>query len=255
MLFFIQQHNWRINNQMQTFLFVLIEALVNIVQSITGFAGAPIAMPPSIALVGAADAKAAITLIFWIASIVVTVRSLREIDFKHLGIMLSFMVVGVIAGMWMFSNLPLTYLMLAYGIVVVLIGAKKLLIPSTKPLPRPLRFGALLLSGLMQGMFTSGGPFLALYSTVEIEDKRKFRATVSTVWSVLNIYMVANMYFKGMYNAYTLKLVGLSIVPVFAAIYIGNILNKKMKQATFLKLVYALLILSGSLLIFNFFNT
>lgn len=240
---------------MQTFLFVLIEALVNIVQSITGFAGAPIAMPPSITLVGASDAKAAITLIFWIASMVVTVRSIKEIDFKHLGIMLGFMIVGVVVGMWMFSNLPMDYIQLAYGIVVVLIGVKKLFFPSTKPLPRPLRFGALLLSGLMQGMFTSGGPFLALYSTVEIKDKRKFRATVSTVWSVLNIYMVTNMYFKGMYNTYTLKLVGFSIIPVFAAIYIGNILNKKMKQETFLKLVYALLILSGSILIFNYFKS
>lgn len=239
---------------MKTLLFVLIEALVNIVQAITGFAGAPIAMPPSIALVGAQDAKAAITLIFWIASIVVTVKNFKDIDFKHLGIMLGFMIIGVVTGMWMFSNLPMTYLMLAYGIVVVLIGVKKLFFPSTKPLAKPLRYVALLLSGLMQGMFTSGGPFLALYSTVEIEDKRKFRATVSTVWTVLNVYMVTNMAIKGMYTPYSLKLVALSIVPVFIAIYIGNILNKKMKQETFIKLVYVLLILSGSLLIINYFS-
>jgi len=239
---------------MKTLLFVLIEALVNIVQAITGFAGAPIAMPPSIALVGAQDAKAAITLIFWIASIVVTVKNFKDIDFKHLGIMLGFMIVGVVAGMWMFSNLPMTYLMLAYGIVVVMIGVKKLFFPSQKPLAKPLRYVALLLSGLMQGMFTSGGPFLALYSTVEIEDKRKFRATVSTVWTVLNVYMVTNMAIKGMYTPYSLKLVALSIVPVFAAIYIGNLLNKKMKQETFIKLVYVLLILSGSLLIINYFS-
>lgn len=239
---------------MRTILFVLLIALVNIVQAITGFAGAPIAMPPSIALVGVSDAKAALTFIFWYASLFVTVRSFKDINLKKLGVMLGFMIVGVVAGMWMFSNLPLTYLMLAYGIIVILIGAKKLFFPSQKELPKLARLGALLLSGLMQGMFTSGGPFLALYSTVEIKDKRVFRATVSTVWTVLNTYMIISMYNKGMYNPYTWKLIAYSVIPVMGAIFVGNYLNKKMKQETFLKLVYVLLIISGSLLVFNYFS-
>ena len=236
-------------------LFVVIEFLVNIVQAITGFGGAPIAMPPSMALVGVNDAKAAITFLLWFSSMFVTVRSFKDIDFKKLGIMLGFMIVGVVSGMWMFSHLPLAFLMLAYGIVVVLIGLKKLVMPGTKELPKPWRYVALVFSGLMQGMFTSGGPFLAIYSTAEIKDKRTFRATVSTVWSVINIYMIISMYRKEMYTPYCIKLILFSIVPVVAGIMIGNYLNKKMKQSTFLKLVYVLLIISGSLLIFNFFNT
>lgn len=239
---------------MKTFLFVLILTLTNIVQAITGFAGGPIAMPPSMAVVGASDAKAAITLIFWFSSMFVTVRNFKDINFKKLGIMVGGMAVGVIAGMWMFDALPLTILMLIYGIVVVLIGLKKLVFPSTKEIAKPLRYASLLLSGLMQGMFTSGGPFLALYSTAEIKDKRTFRATVSTVWSVLNVYMVLSMYRKGMYTPYSIKLVAYSIVPVIGAIALGNYLNKRMKQETFLKLVYVLLIISGSLLIFNYFR-
>ena len=105
----------------------------------------------------------------------------------------------------------------------------------------------------MQGLFTSGGPFLALYSAEAIKDKRVFRPTVTTVWTVLNTYMVISMYTKDMYTETSFKLIGFSIIPVFVAIYLGKILNKKMKQATFLKLVYALLILSGSLLIYNYY--
>lgn len=240
---------------MKTLLFVLIEFFVNIVQAITGFGGAPIAMPPSIALVGAADAKAAITFLFWFASLFVTVRSFKDIDFKQLGIMLGFMVVSVAGGMWIFAHLPLSILMLVYGIVVIAIGLKKLIRPSTNELPKPLRYVALILAGLMQGMFTSGGPFLALYSTAEIKDKKTFRATVSTVWTVINVYMIISMYRQGMYTPYSVKLILYSLVPVTLGIVIGYILNKKMKQSTFLKLVYILLILSGSLLVFNFFNS
>ena len=237
---------------MNSIFFVIVLTLANIIQGITGFAGAPIAMPPCIALVGASDAKAAITFIFWITSIIVTLKNLKDIDYKQLGIILGFMSVGVVTGMWMFSHLPLPILMLIYGITVMAIGIKKLIFPNVKEPPRALRYAALLISGLMQGLFTSGGPFLAIYSTTAIKDKKVFRPTVTTVWSVLNTYMVISMYRKGMYTPYSFKLIAFSILPVLAAIYIGKRLNAKMKQQTFLKLVYGLLILSGSLLIYNY---
>ena len=71
-------------------LFVLIQVAANIIQAITGFAGGPLAMPSSIALVGVNDAKAAITLILWIATMVVTLQNLKNINWKKLGIMLFF---------------------------------------------------------------------------------------------------------------------------------------------------------------------
>lgn len=237
---------------MRKLLFVLVLSLANIIQGITGFAGAPIAMPPCIALVGISDAKSAITFVFWITSLVVTVRNLKRIDYKNLGIILGFMIFGVIGGMWMFSHLPLNILMLAYGIVIILIGVKKLLLPSAGKLPKPVGYAVLLLAGLMQGLFTSGGPFLALYSADAIKDKNVFRPTVTTVWTVLNTYMVIGMYRDGMYTKTSWILVAASIVPVFFAIWLGKILNKRMKQETFLKLVFGLLILSGSLLVYNY---
>ena len=237
-----------------TVLFVVIQFFVNIIQAITGFAGAPIAMPPSIALVGAADAKASITFLLWLSSLTVAVRSIKDINFKQLAIMIGGMIPGVVVGLWLFSNSPIKILMLIYGIVVVLIGLKKLLLPAKKDIPKWAQYVAILLAGLMQGMFTSGGPFLALYSSAAIKDKREFRATVSSVWSLLNIYMIISMFRSGMYQTYTYKLIGFSIIPLFAAIAIGNILNRKMKQEFFLKFVYCLLILSGSLLIYNYFS-
>lgn len=241
---------------MNSFLFVLFLSLANIIQGITGFAGAPLAMPPCIAVVGISDAKSAITFVFWITSLVVTLKNIKKISFRHLGIILAFMIPGVVGGMWLFKQLPLNILMLIYGIVIILIAVKKLFFPAKKPLPQVLSYVVLLLAGIMQGMFTSGGPFLALYAADAIEDKAVFRPTVTTVWTVLNTYMVLSMYSDGMYSplfeSQSCRLIAYSIIPVFAAIYLGRYLNKKMKQETFLKLVYCLLIVSGSLLIYNY---
>lgn len=237
---------------MDIFLFALFMTLANIIQGITGFAGAPLAMPPCIAIVGIGDAKSAITFIFWVTSLVVTIKNIKKIDFRHLGIILAFMIPGVVGGMWLFKRLPLNILMLIYGVVIILIAVKKLFFPAKKPLPGFMGYVVLVLAGLMQGMFTSGGPFMALYAADAIKDKTVFRPTVTTVWTVLNSYMVVQMYADGMYSAMSYKLIAFTVIPVFVAIYIGRILNGKMKQETFLKFVYCLLIISGSLLIYNY---
>ncbi len=235
-------------------LFVLIQVGANIIQAITGFAGGPLAMPPSIALMGVNDAKAAITLILWLATMVVTLQNIKLINWKKLGIMLFFMIIGMLGGLWLFDWLPVKILMILYGLVVVLIGVKKLFFPSDKKMQAPWNYGALLLAGVMQGMFTSGGPFLVLYAADAFENKKEFRATVSTVWTVLNLYMIFNMHKADMYTPYVLGLVAASIIPVFLAIYIGNRINTKINQASFLKLVYVLLMVSGGLLLLNAFS-
>ena len=101
-------------------------------------------------------------------------------------------------------------------------------------------------------MFTSGGPFLVIYATAAMKDKKEFRATVSSIWTVLNIFLTLQMYQKGMYTPYVNRLVFITMIPVFAAIYIGNKISSWLNQAAFLKLVYILLILSGGILIVNF---
>lgn len=234
-------------------LFVIVQVAANVIQAITGFAGGPLAMPPSIALVGVNDAKAAVTLILWISTMVVTLQNLKYIKWKKLGIMLFFMIIGMLGGLWLFERLPVNTLMILYGVIVVLIGAKKLWFPSRRKMPVPWNYGALLLAGVMQGMFTSGGPFLVLYAADALEDKKEFRATVSTVWAVLNIYMIFNMHRSGMYDSYVYGLAAASILPVFLGIYIGNRINTKINQAAFLKLVYVLLMASGGLLLLNAF--
>ena len=234
-------------------LFVLVQFFANFVQTVTGFGGGPVSMPPSMALVGVAEAKAAVTCILWLTCIVVSVREIKHIDFKQLGIILAGMIPGVLIGMWLFATLPLRILMLIYGIIVVMIGAKRLFFPSHKQPPQPVRIIALILAGLMQGMFTSGGPFLVIYSIHAIPDKNRFRATISTVWTVINTYMVGQMLFSGMYAQTAGGLVLYSLLPVAGAIYLGKKVTDRLDREMFLKVIYALLIVSGALLIYNYF--
>lgn len=232
-------------------MFVIVLMLANVIQAITGFAGGPLAMPICIALVGLSDAKAAITLIFLGSSGVVALMNLKHIQFKKLGIMLAFMVLGMIPGLWLYDRVSTKSLMILYGAIVVLIGIWKLSGKGSGEMKKGWAYVFVILAGAMQGMFTSGGPFLALYATTALKDKKEFRSTVSSIWFVLNIYLCTNMYRQGMYTPHACKLTLYSIIPVGIGIWLGNMIAKKIDQKTFLKLVYVLLMASGAILLWN----
>ncbi|MBR6503796.1 MAG: sulfite exporter TauE/SafE family protein [Firmicutes bacterium] len=236
---------------MKLLLFILIQVFANIIQAITGFAGGPLAMPPSMALVGVIPAKSSLSLIFLVSTGVVAFQNRRHINPKKLGTMLFFMAFGFLPGLWLFAHMEATMIMIIYGIVVTLIGIWKLWRPQVSGNGSRWGYLALILSGITQGMFTSGGPFAVIYASSAMKDKDEFRATLSAVWAILNLYMVIDMYFRGMYPPYNIKLGLVSILPVFAAIWIGNRINKKLDAAAFMKLVFILLIVSGILLIIN----
>lgn len=237
---------------MKILLFALIQAGANVIQAITGFAGGPLALPPSMALVGVESAKSAITLIFVFAPAIVAFQNRQHINYRQVFKMLCIMVFGFLPGLWLFNHMQSKLIMIVYGIVVMLIGIWKMIQKKQQVNEnKSLGYVALILSGLMQGMFTSGGPFMVIYASAAMKDKDEFRASISTVWTILNIFMVMDMYRQGMYTAYNVSLTAWSIIPVCIAIYIGNRINKKIKQETFIKLVYILLIISGALLLMN----
>lgn len=236
---------------MKTLLFILVQVFANIIQTISGFAGGPLALPPSMQLVGVSTAKSIITFIFLLSTATVAIQYRKHINWKQVAKMLLVMLIGFLPGIWLFNNMPSTLIMIVYGIIVMLIGVWKLIKPNSDGMKGPLGYVALISSGAMQGMFTSGGPFAVIYASSAIKDKHEFRATLSTVWAVLNLYLTFNMYQQGMYDGTAIRLSLYSIIPVFVAIQIGNKISHKINQKTFHKMVCTLLIISGGLLLIN----
>lgn len=232
-------------------LFIIIQMVASLVQSISGFAGTPISIPPTTLLYGLTDAKAMVTLIMTSVSAFMAIKLKKDIDKKHLLIIVLFMLPGILIGLYLFNILPIPTLMMIYGSIVILIGIKKLVKPSDKKITAPWSYIVLVLAGVMQGMFSSGGPFMVLYLSSEVEDKDTFRATNSAIWAILNIILISRNAINGLYSGDNIKLVLLAVIPVFAAALIGDKISTKINKAVFLKIVYALLIFSGAILIYN----
>ena len=230
-------------------LFILVLMFGVFVQALAGFGGTLISMPLGIMLMGMALTKPVMTIVAWITGVVVIFAEYRHINWRELLKMVAVMLVGVLAGIWLTGKLQLQFLLIIYGVVVAAIGVKKFFFPSQGQPPKSVQNLALAIAGIMQGLFVSGGSFLAVYAVERLPEKREFRGTVNAVWAMLNTVMIGTYFLNGAMTKEVLTMSGIAIVPTLVAIWLGGVLTKRVKQQTFLKIVYVILMVSGAVLL------
>lgn len=224
---------------------MLVLLFANTVQTITGFAGNLLAMPPSMLLAGVVQAKTVLNIFTLVACLWISIQNRRYIQWNILIKMTAFMLVGMGVGVWLFERISLDILLPAYGVMIILIACKKLFIRKEIAVPQICMIAVLLLAGIIHGMFLSGGALLVVYAVSVLKDKNEFRATVSPVWVILDAILIFSHYQLGYYTPENVWITVISMIPLVISIWLGNMLYKKINQQTFLKITYVLLIISG----------
>lgn len=230
---------------MAEYLFVLIVFLANVVEGITGFAGTMLAMPAAMLLIGVDEAKIILNIVAIFVSSNIAVRNYRDMDKKQAVKISLLMFLGMAAGLYLYRILPARILMSAYGGLLILAALCGLFRKKERSLPAGALICVVLLAGIIHGMFLSGGSLLVIYAVAVLKEKSVIRATLAPVWVVLNGSMLIQNIAEGAVNAEILRLTGWCVIPVIIALYLGQLLHKRMKQEFFVKLTYVLLIISG----------
>lgn len=229
-------------------IFVLIILFgANLLQAITGFAGTLISMPPVLKLIGAGEAKALLNAIAQISSLMIVCTGFKYINWKEFFKIFICMVCGMSAGIWIYNHFPLQQLLIFYGIMIIIIALKKMLIKEKTEKVIPVWIGIIILlsAGIIHGMFVSGGALLVVYAASVLKDKQEFRATVALIWVTTGCYITGTQVVNGNFNNHVIWLLIAGIIPVFAGTIIGTKLVKRIPQEIFMKLTYILLLLSG----------
>lgn len=111
-------------------------------------------------------------------------------------------------------------------------------------LTRPLIFGA----GITHGLFASGGPLLVYALTGKPVDKARFRATLVSVWFLLNIGLTLAFLTDGrLVPALPHAALLAPLLPV--GIWLGEHLHHKVDEIMFRRAVYVLLLVAGAALL------
>lgn len=232
-------------------IFLAIVFITNIIQGITGFAGTVLAMPVSIFLVGIDSAKVVLNLLGLLASLWIVAVSYKYVKWKEIIIVILLMIAGSVIGITLFSTIALSWLLKVYGMFIALVALKGIFVKGEWNLKEGVLFLVVFVAGIIHGMFVSGGPLLMLYIINKFKDKSSFRANIAVIWIVLNSFLAITHYNSGLITAYNLRLLSMTIVPLFVGVLVGNYLYKRVDQKSFLNLTYVLLLISGISLIFK----
>jgi len=235
-------------------LFYLTIFLSNIIQGITGFAGTLLAMPFSLRLVGADIAVPVLNFLGFVSGLYVFLPNRDKVVWgeikKVVTIMIPFMFLGVLIRERLMEQQRILYLIL--GVLVIFMAIRGLRDSflkrdekDKKPLSDPVMNLILILSGIIHGMFVSGGSLLVIYMAERLDDKTAFRSTLSAVWVILNGILLVTQIFSGDITGEVAMNQLIALPVLFLAMYIGSVLFKRMEQRTFLIITYILLIISG----------
>ena len=233
-------------------LFLLVVFLSNIIQCITGFAGTVLAMPFSVLLVGLDVAKPILNLLGLAASVYIVVKLHKSVERKELIRILCWSLPGMLVGFFLRAALASfgQVLLKILGGLVILFALNNFLLfilkKELKTMPPVPGAILLFLGGIVHGVFVCGGPLLVSYASVKLKDTDAFRATLSSVWIILNGLMFCEDLVGGtFFHGEILALSAVSLAVLAVALLLGNFIAKRLKKSAFLLLTYALMLISG----------
>lgn len=219
------------------------------VQAITGFAGNIFCMPVGTLTLGLQSSVSILNATGFLACTVLAVLNIRSIHWRELGKIVGVMLPFVVLGAWLDSVVPLHALLKIYGLVILAVGIKNLVQRKQSFLPEWALWGVLAAAGLIQGMLVSGGALLVIYAVQKLTDKDQFRATLSAVWSILNLLYAGAQLYQGHFTHEVWVMVLCCVPLIVLATVVGGKLAKRISQERFLKLTYVLLLVIGTVLL------
>lgn len=235
---------------MEKYLFWGTFFVAYLINGITGFAGNIFAMPVGMSTIGHDTSIVVLNCTGWFASIMIAVTGLKHIVWREVLKMCAVMLVFMAVGAWINTIAPLNFLTKIYGVAILVIAAWGLFFnKGGKSLPEWLLWVILALAGVIQGMFVSGGSFLAIYAMQKIKDKEAFRATTTMTWVVLNgAYAIFGIVQGGLAGEGWLLLL-VCIPLLILATWIGGKIQARISQKQFTKFTYILLVVIGIVLL------
>lgn len=233
-------------------LFLIVVLLSNIVQGITGFAGTILAMPPSLMLVGYDLAKPILNVLGLLSGVYVFFTHGKSVNWKEVKKIALIMIIGIISGIYLktffIGKEQILYKLLGIFVICLSIqGFYKLYKKNCEEKEQSTKgaFALLISAGVVHGMFVCGGPLLIGYLSKKLKDKVSFRATISTVWIILNSIIMFDDVRLGLWNTGCIKLLIISIPFLILGMFVGAKLYSRMSQELFMKITYILLMISG----------
>jgi uncharacterized membrane protein YfcA len=229
-------------------LFIVLSAYF--VRGITGFGSGLIAVP---LLALSHPLQFAVPLVLaldFTASFVLGGTNTKKADWGEIKMLLPFGLIGACLGAFALLKLPSAPVLLTLGAFTMFFGFRNIFgVSSEGQISRAWALPTGLVGGGAGALFGTSGPPYIIYLTHRLKDKSAVRATFSWLFVIdggfrLGLFLVAGLLLETKFQiAYAL-----SLIPMGIGLYVGNQVHLDMTTEAMLKVVGALLVISGAML-------
>lgn len=185
-------------------------------------------------------------------SLAVVLRERRHIDGAFLRrAVLPLMVPGVVVGMILFRIWRAEALLFLVGVAIAglaLVELRRLLLPAAgDDAPQHgVVVGAVLFgAGVVHGLFGTSGPLVVWAASRTLVDKARFRATLSLLWLILGVALIAGFVVDGTLTTSTLGRSALLVPTMLVGYLLGDLVHHAVPQRAFRLGVCVLLVVAG----------
>jgi len=185
-------------------------------------------------------------------SIGIVLRDVRSVDVRLLlRRVLPMVAIGTLVGMALFRLQTGRGLRLGFAAFVIALATMELVLAVRSSEEKRPKMGVvpatilLLLGGVAHGLYGSGGPLVVYVAGREIEGKARFRATLSALWIVLNVALLANYSIAGMIGRPSGRLSLIFVCALPFAFVGGEWVHKRVNDRLFRFAVWSLLLVGG----------
>ena len=237
----------------QFVLVCLILAVAEMVYVLLGFGAGLIAVGTmALLLPELKDAVVLLLLVNLPAELWVVRSSWRQISWRGVLVIFVGVALGIPLGTWWLRSGDASVLLTLLGVFLVTVGSVFLFVraPRGREMASWISAPVGVLSGILTGLFGTGGPPLILYYQLSGADKAAFRGHLMAIFLLMTTVRVPSYAVFGLITAPRLWS-ALAVMPaVFIGALIGNSIHLRIEESTFRRLVSAALLIIGLLLLF-----
>ena len=205
----------------------------------TGFGAGVVAIPMLALVLPLNVVIPVITTLGIVASLGQSLQEFRYVDWRALRGLALPSAIGLALGLWLFASLDQALLLRAFAAFIIAYGLWSLL-------PRALAAAAGGAGGLVATLFGGmAGPFYAIYLRALNLDKRRFRASMSSVLLCLGLVRAGGYGSLGFYDRRAIAVLVLCAPVMVLAMFAGELWHARLDQAKFERVVALLLAGSG----------
>ena len=233
-----------------TVVISLIACLAYGIESIFGFGGTIIFLGIS-GLLYDFNTLIKMAMVVGLASgLAVLIQSYKYLSYYHLFNILLLTLPGALIGTYLIDYLASQLLIKAFAVMLISYGFFNLIWPKIL-IPKIIKNSIIILGGLIQGIFTIGGPFVLMGYKDNFENKQELRSTMAGYFFLINsLRAIFFILIGGSYTEIVISYYPIAIL-VMISVWLGYLVHRKIPDIMFKNIIIIAITIIGIIILFT----